>query len=406
VTDERRKGRAPDEAPAVAEAGAPYFPGAPSDLVAASPILDADPATATTDTATTDDAATFTATPAPPAVPPHVASPVPAGPPIPLATTRGLLPAAFDLVIRSNEDMRQASFYIGAVLLATAGPLVLALWAVVVADLPFIDPTTLDGTESQIGGLVGMLAIIALIGSLVAAVESRTLATAVLGARMAGRPITRRHAVARARARFWQAVGASLVVGIVLTVAQGVVSSLVAPVMGQNSQASVITSTVVTATIGAPFAYVLCGIVLGDVGPLESIRRSFMVARARWGAAAIIVTFETVALLLIAFGLSAGTDLILRAFTFVGIGPDSGVAGLTMATVAIVAIVFALGTLLYTVTALTVAPQVVMFVGLTHATVGLDRVDDARTARLFTRPMLIGAFVAFLLLAGLVLTLV
>jgi hypothetical protein len=53
-----------------------------------------------------------------------------------------------------------------------------------------------------------------------------------------------------------------------------------------------------------------------------------------------------------------------------------------------------------------VAPQVVMFVGLTHATVGLDRVDDARTARLFTRPMLIGAFVAVLLLAGLVLTLV
>ena len=35
---------------------------------------------------------------------------------------------------------------------------------------------------------------------------------------------------------------------------------------------------------------------------------------------------------------------------------------------------FALGTLLYTVTALTVAPQVVMFVGLTHATVGLDQV--------------------------------
>jgi hypothetical protein len=396
VTDDREEGPAPDEAPTAVEAGAPYFPGAPSDLVAAAPILSADPADATTDRAA----------PAPPVVPPHVASPVPAGPVIPLVTTRGLLPAAFDLIIRSNEDMRQASFYIGAVLLATAGPLILALWAVVVADLPFIDPTTFDGTEGQVGGLVGMLGIIALIGSLVAAVESRTLATAVLGARMAGRPITRRHAVARARARFWQAVGASLIVGIVLTVAQGIVSNLVTPIMGQNSQASVITSTVVTATVGAPFAYVLCGIVLGDVGPLEAIRRSFMVARARWGAAAIIVTFETVALLLIAFGLSAGTDLILRAFTFLGIGPDSGTAGLAIATVAIVAIVFALGTLLYTVTALTVAPQVVMFVGLTHATVGLDRVEDARTARLFTRPMLVGAFVAVLLLAGLVLTVV
>lgn len=338
---------------------------------------------------------------------PTAIDPVPAavsGPTIPLATTRGLLPAAFDLVVRSNEDMRQASFYIGTVLLATVGPLALALWVVVVADIPFGDPTTFVQDGSRIGGFVGLLSIIALLGFLVAAVESRALATAVLGAWMAGRPITRRHAVARARARFWQALGASLVVGIVLTAAQSIVSAIVTPVLGRDSQASVITSTVVTATIGAPFAYVLCGIVLGDVAPLESIRRSFMVARARWGAAAIIVTFETVTALLIFFGVTAGTDLVLRAFTFLGIGPDSGPAGLAVATVAIVAIVFAVGTLLYTVTALTVAPQVVMFVGLTHATVGLDRLEDAHAGRLFTRPMLLGAFVAALLLAGLVLT--
>ena len=40
----------------------------------------------------------------------------------------------------------------------------------------------------------------------------------------------------------------------------------------------------------------------------------------------------------------------------------------------IVAAVFAFGTLVYTVTALSLAPQVVMFVGLTHATIGLDHV--------------------------------
>jgi hypothetical protein len=36
--------------------------------------------------------------------------------------------------------------------------------------------------------------------------------------------------------------------------------------------------------------------------------------------------------------------------------------------------VFAIGTLVYTVTAIAIAPQVVMFVGLTHATYGLEHV--------------------------------
>ena len=47
---------------------------------------------------------------------------------------------------------------------------------------------------------------------------------------------------------------------------------------------------------------------------------------------------------------------------------------------------FAFGTLLFTVYALTVAPQVVMFLGLTHATYGLDVVrpggrDDPAASR-------------------------
>ena len=57
--------------------------------------------------------------------------------------------------------------------------------------------------------------------------------------------------------------------------------------------------------------------------------------------------------------------------------------------------------LLFTVMATTIAPQVVMFVGLTHATIGLDRVraggrDDPETRRpgvarfrWFTLPMLL-----------------
>ena len=54
--------------------------------------------------------------------------------------------------------------------------------------------------------------------------------------------------------------------------------------------------------------------------------------------------------------------------------PDAGPAGLVLTTIGVAAVVFASGTLLYTVMALTVAPQVVMFLGLTHATIGIERV--------------------------------
>lgn len=346
----------------------------------------------------------------PPAVEPTipVAPAPPPAPAIPLVSTRGLLPAAFDLVTRSSEDMRRASFYIGAVTLGTVGPFALGLWAIEVADVALFSMPSFDtgepdfGATSDLATPVMVLGIIAMLGFIVAAIESRTLATAVLGGRMASKPITLRHAVARARARFWTAVGATIVVGIVLAVVQGVVDAVVTPALGAATEATLITSTVVTATIGAPFAYVLCGVVLGDVGALESIRRSFMVARARWTAAALIVTFETIAAFLIFFGLSTGADLLLRAFGVLGIGTDSGPAGLALATVGVVAAVFAVGTLLYTVTALTVAPQVVMFVGLTHATGGLDHGKGVRTARFFSRPMLVGVLIAVIVLALLV----
>lgn len=337
---------------------------------------------------TEPDLASAPAPTAPQPTTPAVPSPRPA---IPLVRTRALLPAAFDLIARSNEDMRRASFYVGAVTLGTVGPLALGLWALVVADRSFADPDAI--AASAVGGPLVMLGLVATLGFIVAAIESRTLATAVLGARMAGRPIGLRHAVARARARFWSAVGASFIVGIILAVCQTAAEALVGPLLGQASEASLIVSTVVTAVVGAPFAYVLSGVVLGDVAALESIRRSVTVARARWSAAAIIVTFETIAILLIVFGLSAGGDLLLRLFGALGIGPDSGPAGLALATIAIVAAVFALGTLLYTVTALTVAPQVVMFVGLTHATVGLDRIPRG-ASRWFSGPMLLGVLVA------------
>jgi hypothetical protein len=91
-------------------------------------------------------------------------------------------------------------------------------------------------------------------------------------------------------------------------------------------------------------------------------------------AAALVAVFETVATILVLIGLVAGLDIAVRIFGALGLGTNSGPAGLTLMTLGIVAGVFALGTLIYTAYAIAVAPQIVMFVGLTRATFGLDHV--------------------------------
>lgn len=332
--------------------------------------------------------------------------------PIPLVSTRGLLGAAFDLLLRSSPEMRRASFYIGAIILGTVGPLALGSWGLIVSGMDRSEGEMETLFAQAAGGPFVILVAVALAGLLVATVESRTMAATILGGTMAGRPISTRRALARSRRTFWRAVVASVLVGVILTVAQNGLDLVVGPALAGAEEATLLTSTLLTALIGAPFAYMLAGVVLGDVDPFEALRRSFRIYGVRRMAAVIIVVFETFAALLILFGIGAGLDLVLRLFDALGIGPEADAAGLAVATAGIVAIVFAFGTLLFTVMAVTVAPQVVMFLGLTHASFGLDRVeaggpDDPEIAlparrrfRWFTMPMLAAFTVSAVALAA------
>jgi hypothetical protein len=289
--------------------------------------------------------------------------PAPTVPVPPLVGTRALLAASFEVVMRSQAAMRRASFYIGAVVLGTVGPLALASWASIVLTLD--DPFLGEHVGAATAGA----------GLLVAAVESRVLAVTLVGGAMVSRPVTTRQALARARSAFWRSVGASVLVAIPLTIVQTVVDQVTAPVLLAAPEVSLVTSTLVTALVGAPLAYTLAGVVLGDVDPWEALKRSIGVFRVRRTAAMLVVLFETIAALLILFGISAGLDLLIRVFLALGLGPEAGPLGQAFMVAAIVALVFAFGTLLFTVQALTVTPQVVMFLGLTHATYGLDRVE-------------------------------
>ena len=332
---------------------------------------------------------------------PH-ASLTPAVPPPSVESTRRLLGASFELLTRTSDDMRRASFYIGLIVLGTVGPLALTSWGLEVVSIHKTArelDVLLDGGVNAWLGLLGGLAGL---GLMVAAVESRTMAAAILGGHLARRPITVGQALARSRAVFWRAIVASLIVSIPVAIAQGLVGAAFADILGTQADVSLVSSTLVAAVVGAPLAYVLSGVVLGDVEPFEATRRSFRVFRARKLAAALVALFETIAILLIFLGLGAGLDVALRVFEALGLGSNSGPAGLVLVTIGIVVGVFALGTLIYTALAISLAPQVVMFVGLTRATFGLDHVRPggdrdpavrragARRFRWLTIPMLLG----------------
>ena len=289
-------------------------------------------------------------------------------------STRRLVGASFDLVTRASDEMRRASFYIGIIVLGTVGPFALASLGLEVASVHLTSLGLTNLLDAGFGAWYGLLGSLAGLGLVVAAVESRTMASAILGGHLARRPITVREALARSRMVFWRAILASFIVGIPVYFAQSALDSGLARALGTQTDVSLVSSAVVAAIVGAPLAYLLTGIVLGDVDPFEATRRSFRVFRARKLAAALVAVFETVAILLVVLGLGAGLDIALRMFDALGLGSDSGPAGLTLITLGIVVGVFALGTLIYTALAISVAPQVVMFVGLTRATIGLDHV--------------------------------
>jgi hypothetical protein len=308
--------------------------------------------------------------------------------------------------------MRRASFYIGLVVLGTVGPLAVASFALEIVSIHHTRAQMEHLLAGALGGWYGLLGIIAGLGLLVAAVESEAMAASILGGQLSGRRVTTHAALARSRMVFWLVILGTAIVSIPIGIAQVVIGAVFAAAFGPQTDVSLVTSVLVAVLVGAPLAYVLAGIVLGDVSPLEATRRSVRVFTARKAAAALVAVFATIAYVLVLLGLSAGLDVALRVFEALGLGTDSGPAGLLLVVIGIVIGVFALGTLIYTALAISLAPQVVMFVGLTRATFGLDHVvpggdRDPLTARpgrrpfrWLTRPMLAAFILGAVGLAG------
>ncbi len=329
---------------------------------------------------------------------------------IPLDTA-GLVGQSLDLLTRSDSGLRLPSFYIGFVLMVTLAPLVaLSLLAFLVPGEQPPGPANGNGAGSGTGGenlaWLGWLmlaGIPGMLGYVVATIEARALATAVIGARAEGRPLRLVESISLVRKRFWRVLGAQLLIGFVIGLTTTVASVAVLAVVGPVEPISYGVQLLLGLLLGAPVVYVPAAIMLGGTGVLESIRRSFGLARSRKGLAVVVTLFGLVSQLIVLFGLSAGLDAIARFIVGTGLTeafPPPLVVPMTAA------FVFAIGTLVFLVEVIAAAPPVFAFIALTHYTWGLEagRQDPVRIRHLWdpwlTPGLALAAALALLALVG------
>jgi hypothetical protein len=335
------------------------------------------------------------------AVGPTLLSAVPAlavAPPRPVwPTIREVLSGSFDLVTGARIRLRDASLYIGLLLLLTVGPLAVA----VIAEAPGIDPDTFQGLSewTAVAGLVAVPALIAI------SIEAQIIGLGILGGARVGRPLTLRQALRRSRLVFWRVFGASILVGIPTGIVALLLGAVLGAAFGGATDAAQVGSQLLVGVITAPFVYVVAGIVLGDVSAIEAVRRSILLAKARLRLAVIASLFAVIAQYLLVFAALAGADLVVRALEpfhaqLEEFDPASLGGFLLIAGGALVA-VFAYGTLSFTIGALAAAPQVVAFLGLTGYSGGLDGAREAAegepprpTPRWISPVMILGVVVA------------
>ena len=330
---------------------------------------------------------------------------------------RRVVAAGLQLAIASAVDLRRASIYIGLLALAALGPaVVFAIATIDRFDLDLVvvveDLVSGEGRyffqHPELAGpllLLEALAAIGLVLLFAISIDAQVIGIGLLAGHAATRPVALPEAVNRARQVFWRMVGGSLAVGAYTTVIQLVLGLVLGS--GRAPNPTLEFSIAMLATVATvPFAYLATGIVLGDVGPIEALKRSTRLFGARPAIALVVVLFTLATAAIETFALGAGLDLVGRAGELLGLDVTAGGAAIILPVVLSLTTVTAFGSLLFTIAALVSAPQVAAFLGLTFYGGGLDRAraEDGRPPgfRWVTRPMQITiAAVVVLTLLGL-----
>jgi len=320
----------------------------------------------------------------------QISAPSPALPPAPsggqlaLPGVRSTLGRSLDLSLSASRELRRASLYFGLLMLATVGPFVAIVLAFGsaqggfdwIADLALGLEPDLAPVERSVGGWLLLSTFVALAGFAVISIEGPIMGMSLLSAHRLGRPLTTREALRRSRQVFWSVVGASILVGFILVVPNLLIQTVLAEVFGPESQAGAVATSAAGAIVGAPFAYLVAGIVLGDVGAGEAVRRSTRLARVKWPLAIAVSSVSAIVAYLQLFAFGAGADILARIGSVLDVGFGSGTSGTLLLAFVVMLGVLSLGSLTFTLAALIASPQVVAFLDLTGYSAGIERARE------------------------------
>ena len=308
-----------------------------------------------------------------------------------LPSARQVVYAGLQLAQGSSPALRRASVYIGLLALGAFGPAAIlflvglgrllsdpATAATLTGDNPFL----LFAEQPGIGGPLALIYAVAAAGFILLiaiSIDAEAMAIAILAANAAERPIRLDEAVRRARQAFWRLFFSGLLVGLGANVLAFVISLPFLRPFDSNEGVSFIASMIAT-LVFTPFAFAATGIVLGDAGAIETLRRSARLFRARPRIALVVTLFTLVTAAIQAFALGGGADLVFRVADFFHLG--EGAASLILPGILVLAFIVAFGSLTFTIAAIVAAPQVAAFLGLTFYSGGLDlaRAPDDGTA--------------------------
>lgn len=266
---------------------------------------------------------------------------------------------------------------------AVAGPFVLLLLLdiPVFSGIDFASPDAMTRAQAEslielAGPLYGAGAM-AFLGLVTVQIDGLLIAVALLAGRASGRPLELREALARARQVFWRYGAAAFVVGLLSTIVTFAVVAATGGFSRGSSFGSSILASLISTIVVLPFGYVATAVVIGDVTGTAALRRSIVLVRARPRLAVAVAAFAFAASALQTFGLGIAVDLVGGVADVLHPNLDMTGSGLIVAIPLVFVGLMALGSLSITVNAVTAAPQVAAFLGLTHYSGGIDRARES-----------------------------
>ncbi|MBF8290611.1 MAG: hypothetical protein HW391_1579 [Chloroflexi bacterium] len=291
-----------------------------------------------------------------------------------LAGPAAILGEGLTLIARNSHLLRRASIYLGLLTLAVAGPGVVAAislftWVGEIDLVELAESGSGAGDYASVIGRFGILMILAFFGIIVVAIEGTAVGILLLAGRVLDRPITLQVAVEQSRRVFWRLVRAGSIVAVVeaaVTLGWAYASG------SMDGEESLGLLAPIPGTLAAmPFLYSSVAIVVAGDGARGSLRRSIRVARRAQRLTLALAGFALVTGVIEGFALSSGLDLIGRFTEFVHLDPAAGGLSLYLGAALALALVMAVGSLIFTVAAIVSAPQVIAWTRLGEPTGGL-----------------------------------